>query len=98
MKTRFLLLGALSVILMLGCNPGEKKTPVAKSGGTGASTGNKVVIPPSYTGEFNPSGLSVGVSEGSLAPEIEGKDLDGAPFKLSDYRGKVVMLDFWGDW
>jgi hypothetical protein len=35
---------------------------------------------------------------GLPAPEIEGKDLDGVPFKLSDYRGKVVMLDFWGDW
>ena len=32
------------------------------------------------------------------APEIIGKDLDGKPMKLSDFRGKVVMLDFWGDW
>jgi len=32
------------------------------------------------------------------APEIRGKDLDGNPMKLSDFRGKVVMLDFWGDW
>ncbi|MFK7766218.1 MAG: TlpA family protein disulfide reductase [Mariniblastus sp.] len=35
---------------------------------------------------------------GKQAPEIEGKDLDGQEFKLSDYRGKVVLLDFWGDW
>jgi hypothetical protein len=35
---------------------------------------------------------------GKLAPEIEGEDLDGKKFKLSDYRGKVVVLDFWGDW
>jgi hypothetical protein len=35
---------------------------------------------------------------GMVAPDIEGADLDGVPFKLSDYRGKVVMLDFWGDW
>lgn len=35
---------------------------------------------------------------GKVAPEIEGVDLDGTPFKLSDYRGKVVMLDFWGHW
>lgn len=35
---------------------------------------------------------------GAAAPEIEGTDLDGTAFKLSDYRGKVVMLDFWGDW
>jgi hypothetical protein len=35
---------------------------------------------------------------GAEAPEIEGEDLDGITFKLSDYRGKVVMLDFWGHW
>lgn len=32
------------------------------------------------------------------APEIEGPDLDGVPFRLSDYRGKVVLLSFWGHW
>ena len=35
---------------------------------------------------------------GKVAPDIEGEDLDGESFKLSEYRGKVVMLDFWGDW
>ncbi|MEZ6197866.1 MAG: hypothetical protein R3F20_19420 [Planctomycetota bacterium] len=35
---------------------------------------------------------------GRPAPEIEGQDLDGAAFKLSDYRGKVVLIDFWGTW
>ncbi len=35
---------------------------------------------------------------GKAAPEIEGEDGDGRPLKLSDYRGKVVVLDFWGHW
>lgn len=35
---------------------------------------------------------------GKAAPDIEGEDLDGTKFKLSDYKGKVVVLDFWGDW
>ncbi len=35
---------------------------------------------------------------GQVAPEISGADLDGEPMKLSDYRGKVVVLDFWGHW
>jgi hypothetical protein len=35
---------------------------------------------------------------GKEAPEIEGQDLDGKPFKLSDYRGKVVFLDYWAHW
>jgi hypothetical protein len=35
---------------------------------------------------------------GQRAPEIDGEDPDGRRFKLSDYRGKVVVLDFWGHW
>jgi hypothetical protein len=35
---------------------------------------------------------------GREAPEIDGEDTDGKKFKLSDYRGKVVLLDFWGNW
>ena len=35
---------------------------------------------------------------GKMAPDIVGEDLDEVPFKLSDYRGKVVVIDFWGDW
>jgi cytochrome oxidase Cu insertion factor (SCO1/SenC/PrrC family) len=38
------------------------------------------------------------LSIGKVAPEIEAEDIDGVKFKLSDYRGKVVVLDFWGDW
>jgi hypothetical protein len=32
---------------------------------------------------------------GKQAPDIEGVDQDGRRFKLSDYRGQVVLLDFW---
>ncbi len=35
---------------------------------------------------------------GKTAPEISGEDIDAAPFKLTEYRGKVVVIDFWGDW
>ena len=35
---------------------------------------------------------------GKQAPDVTGEDLDGKTFKLSDYRGKVVVLDFWGNW
>jgi hypothetical protein len=35
---------------------------------------------------------------GKVAPDVEGEDIDGVKFKLSDYRGKVVLLDFWGHW
>ncbi|HMC67040.1 MAG TPA: TlpA disulfide reductase family protein [Gemmataceae bacterium] len=39
-----------------------------------------------------------GPKKGDTAPDIEGVDIDGKPLKLSDYRGKVVLLDFWADW
>lgn len=35
---------------------------------------------------------------GKPAPDIAGDDLDSKAFKLSDYKGKVVLLDFWGFW
>ena len=35
---------------------------------------------------------------GKVAPDIAGPDLDGEPFRLSDYRGKVVVLAFTGEW
>jgi hypothetical protein len=38
------------------------------------------------------------LSIGKTVPEITAEDIDGVNFKLSDYRGKVVLLDFWGNW
>jgi len=35
---------------------------------------------------------------GQLATEIEGSDINGKHFKLSDYRGRVVVLTFSGNW
>lgn len=38
------------------------------------------------------------LAEGKPALAIEGPDLDGQSFRLSEYKGKVVLLDFWGFW
>ncbi len=37
------------------------------------------------------------LSVGKVAPDIDGEDQDGKRFKLSDYRGKVVLLYFWSE-
>lgn len=38
------------------------------------------------------------LSIGRVASEIVGEDIFGKTFKLSDHRGKVVVLSFWGHW
>jgi len=55
----------------------------------GTILGDRIAAP-----EFEKSSLQIGME----SPDIVGEDLDGVTFKLSDYRGKVVVLDFWGFW
>lgn len=38
------------------------------------------------------------IGPGRMAPEIEMNDPNGVTRKLSDLRGKVVMIDFWASW
>jgi len=45
-----------------------------------------------------PARPSPGPKVDEPAPDIAGVDIDGKEFKLTDYRGKVVVLDFWGFW
>ena len=37
-------------------------------------------------------------SVGAMLPEVTGKRLDGVEERLSDYRGRIVLLDFWATW
>ena len=51
------------------------------------------------TSEFNGKvALRERVGVGCTAPEIANADIDGVEFKLSDHKGKIIFLDFWGDW
>ena len=43
-------------------------------------------------------GACRGSGAGKPALAFEATTLDGKPFKLSDLRGKVVLLDFWATW
>ncbi len=38
------------------------------------------------------------MSEGRIAPDLELPDTAGVMRKLSDLKGKVVLIDFWGTW
>jgi len=37
-------------------------------------------------------------SIGVMAPDFTQNDVDGKPVKLSSFRGKYVLLDFWASW
>ena len=83
-------------LICVGCD--ANRSDVEGDSDISAYDGFVVTYPESFDGEFNPDGLEVGPEVGQLAPEITGVDLKGNAFKLSDYRGKVVMLNFYGDW
>ena len=38
------------------------------------------------------------LSIGRPAANIEGEDVFGKKLQLADFKGKVVVIDFWGDW
>jgi len=42
--------------------------------------------------------LSQSEAEAATAPEFQLEDLGGRTVRLSDYRGKVVLLNFWAMW
>jgi thiol-disulfide isomerase/thioredoxin len=44
------------------------------------------------------NGIEYQAGQRPLAPEFSGTTLTGTPVKLSGYRGKTVVLNFWGSW
>lgn len=62
---------------------------VAEKLAEGTALADRIAAP-----RFEQQRLQIGMA----VPDIGGEDLDGVAFKLSDYRGKVVVLDFWGFW
>lgn len=53
--------------------------------------------PPGVTLETPPKSVPL-LASGTLAPDFTALDMDQRTVKLSDYRSKVVVLDFWASW
>lgn len=47
---------------------------------------------------FNVKKEAHSVQEGDIAPDFTLVDLEGRTHKLSDYRGKTVLINFWATW
>jgi thiol-disulfide isomerase/thioredoxin len=82
-RAALLTAGAAAVTLVLaGCGGGE----------TGASSGDTKFV--QGTGEIT----KVKQPQRQAAPKISGKDVEGGDLSLSEFKGKVVVLNVWGSW
>ena len=83
-----------------GCNPtdGSANMNAANAGAPGASPGT----PLSAAGPRRPAATDAISPDPQPLPEEAGAaqmtDLDGKNFRLSDYEGKVVVLNVWATW
>jgi thiol-disulfide isomerase/thioredoxin len=53
------------------------------------------LLPAADTGQPK---ASLSLANAPLAPDVTFKDLQGKQVKLSDFRGKVVLVNFWATW
>ena len=54
-------------------------------------------LAPRFVKPRHKTGLPL-VVQGQIAPDFQLKDIDGKTVKLSDYRGKAIILNFWATW
>ena len=79
-----LVVGAVALALWLGLR------------GHGGSASDEALIDlPAY---LNPNGVAVERGVDALAPDFELTTLDGERFRLSDWRGHPLLLNFWASW
>lgn len=61
------------------------------------ASGNETTLAQDQTFKTQPA-IPVGYQVGYRAPDFTLKDIDGNDVALSDFRGKIVMVNFWATW
>jgi thiol-disulfide isomerase/thioredoxin len=103
MKIRLIpVLAMLAFVGVAGCNTTKTDSRPAEGGATtgtnaGATDGATGEGPLARPGSNVGALTSVSPASGQTAPDFAWS-AGGAERKLSDYRGRVVMINFWGTW
>ncbi len=110
-ETGFLaLLAAALLVVAAGCGGGDEKTAteegavgeqVAEAGGMNDASGEGSTADAGeevMSRETDAPAGEIGVDDGDYPPPFTLPDLEGNQVSLSDYRGKVVVLDLWATW
>jgi cytochrome c biogenesis protein CcmG/thiol:disulfide interchange protein DsbE len=87
--TQLFSLFLISTITLLGCADNSEKTDVGKAENSAIKENKSAKeIPAVETKTDKPN----------KAPDFKLQGVDGKEVKLSDYKGKIVVLDFWATW
>jgi len=89
-RTRFLGVIAIAVLAFIAVACGVASQPQQSTGTTAQKKGPEV----SAVRESAPE-IPVGTAVGQRAPDFTLRDLEGNPVSLSDFQGKVVLLNLW---
>jgi thiol-disulfide isomerase/thioredoxin len=79
------IVAAVAVVLLAG------GLMVTLATGSGAQPGVSYL-------DGNPAQRVYAAGDRPLAPDFTGTSLTGSKIKLASYRGKIVVLNFWGSW
>jgi cytochrome c-type biogenesis protein len=84
------------LVLIVGLALGILALAGVVGGGGGEGIDDVVLLePPRTSGQAD---LETGPEPGQLAPDFEISDFDGQRHRMSDYRGRVVYINFWATW
>ncbi len=78
----------------------RRRTIVTVTAAAVVLAGGALAVNHFATGSNTSAGNTVEYAAGHrpLVPDITATSLTGTPIKLSSYRGKILVLNFWGSW